>query len=63
MRVHRTISAGVTAVLAVGASGGPQLEQGRPFPDLVLPSMIDGRPMSVADYRGRKVILQVFASW
>ncbi len=62
--MHRTISAGVTAaVLVAAASGGPKLEEGRPFPELVLPSMIDGRPMSVADYRGRKVILQVFASW
>ena len=36
---------------------------GQPFPDLVLPSMTDGRPMSLSDFRGRKVILQVFASW
>ena len=36
---------------------------GQAFPDLVLPSLEDGRPMSLADFRGKKVILHVFASW
>ena len=36
---------------------------GRPFPDLTFPSAEDGRPMSLAQFRGRKVLLHVFASW
>ena len=35
---------------------------GQPFPDLPLPSL-DGRPASIADLRGKKLILHVFASW
>ncbi len=36
---------------------------GRPFPALIFPSAEDGRPMSLAQFRGRKVLLHVFASW
>ena len=36
---------------------------GQPFPDLALPALQDGRPASIRDYRGQKVILHVFASW
>ena len=44
--------------------GGPvKIEPGRPFPDLVLPSMEDGSPMWLRQFRGRKVLLHVFASW
>jgi len=41
----------------------PRIEIGKPFPDLVLPSLADGRPMSLRQFRGRKVLLHVFASW
>ncbi len=53
----------LAAALSPAAGGAPRLQEGEPFPLLVLPSMIDGRPMSLADFRGRKVILHVFASW
>jgi len=36
---------------------------GQPFPDLLLPDAETGRATSVADYRGRKLVLHVFASW
>jgi hypothetical protein len=39
-----------------------QLTVGQPFPALVLPSL-DGTPRAVADFRGEKLILHVFASW
>lgn len=39
------------------------LRVGRPFPDLVLPSAVDGEPMSVRDLLGQKLIVQIFASW
>lgn len=36
---------------------------GAPFPEMLLPSMEDGKPLSIADFRGEKVMLHVFASW
>ena len=36
---------------------------GQPFPDLALPALADGQPGSLARFRGRKVLLQVFAAW
>jgi hypothetical protein len=38
-------------------------EVGKAFPGLVLPSVADGNPTSIADFRGRRVLLHVFASW
>ena len=35
----------------------------QPFPLRVLPDLLHGRPMSLADFRGRKLVLHVFASW
>ena len=52
------------ALLGLGTRAEPpSLEVGQPFPDLALPSVSDGTPMSIADFRGRKVVLHVFASW
>lgn len=43
---------------------GPiRIEPGRPFQDIVLPSLEDGSPMWLRQFRGRKVLLHVFASW
>ena len=58
----------IVALAAVGADSmaapsGPMLEAGRPFPDLVLPALADGRPVSIRDFLGEKVVLHVFASW
>ena len=33
------------------------------FPNLVLPSLADGKALSLAGFHGEKVILQIFASW
>ena len=38
-------------------------EVGDRFPDLELPALADGSPLSIRDFRGRKVVLHVFASW
>ena len=38
-------------------------EAGQAFSDLVLPSMDDGHPVSLGQFRGQKIILHVFASW
>ncbi len=61
---RRTLLVGtVVALVSSGALAGTQLEVGEPFPALTLPSMADGKPMSISDFHGRKVILQVCASW
>jgi hypothetical protein len=36
---------------------------GEAFPTLALPSAVDGRPVSVAEFRGKKLIVNIFASW
>jgi hypothetical protein len=33
------------------------------FPTRALPSAVDGKPTSLAAFRGKKVIVNVFASW
>ena len=62
----------LSSVALVGAMGAcaapamgeqPSLNVGDPFPQLFLPSLDDGRPMSIADFRGERVVLHVFASW
>ena len=45
------------------ALASTELEIGKPFPDLVLPALEDGRPRSLAEFRGQKLILYIFASW
>ena len=53
---------GFLAAAAYGSST-EELKSGVPFPRLVLPSIEDGSPMSIADFRGQKVILHIWASW
>ena len=60
------------SVLALAACGSVPHEQeaedvsievGKPFPDLLLPTLQDGRPASIASFRGKKTLLHIFASW
>ena len=44
-------------------AGTYELKVGQPFPNLVLPSISDGSPLSLAAFRGQKVILHIWASW
>jgi hypothetical protein len=50
---------------AVSAAEGLSMEfkVGHPFPAITLPSLEDGRPSSIAQFRGQKLILHIFASW
>lgn len=41
----------------------PSIEVGKPFPDLVFPSLEDRAPRRIRDFRGKRVLLHVFASW
>ena len=52
--------AGVKAQGGLPATG---FEVGQPFPAVALPALEDGRPASLADFRGKKLLLHVFASW
>ncbi len=50
--------------LTLAADGRPSgIEIGQAFPTLILPSLADGGPASIVQYRGQKVVLQIFASW
>jgi hypothetical protein len=49
------------ALLGSGGTVGPQ--PGEAYPTTVLPSLADGRPLSIASFRGKKVLLLQFASW
>lgn len=53
----------LSASLGSAAERPDSIRVGAPFPNVVLPSLKDGRPMSIADFRGKKVILHIFASW
>ena len=66
MNKMQAIISGVTLLALSGMAAQadpPQLEIGQPFPDIAFPSMEDRSPMSIASFRGKKVILHVFASW
>ncbi|MBI3655074.1 MAG: hypothetical protein HY232_01480 [Acidobacteria bacterium] len=38
-------------------------EVGQVYPNYILPSLSDGRPLALSQFRGRKIILHQFASW
>lgn len=40
-----------------------EFHEGQVFPTMVFPSLDGSRPGSVADFRGKKLILHIFASW
>lgn len=67
MRWRSILFSGLLPVALPLLGGSPLeqagIEQGRPFPDLRLPSLHDGRATSLSEFRGRKLILHVFASW
>jgi hypothetical protein len=50
-----------SALTAVPVETGTQV--GEAYPVAPLPSMTDGAPLSVARFRGRRVMLHQFASW
>jgi hypothetical protein len=50
-------------LMAVTVPLAAPFEKGAPLPDLTLPSLDDGKPLSLADFRGERLVLHVFASW
>ena len=76
--IIRLLSTVVSAVVLVAGVAGqtkpkpiwernaplPQgFNAGEAFPTLALPSAADGRPVSLAEFRGKKLIVNIFASW
>ena len=66
MRRWTSILAACAAVFGGGSPGfaepdAPQV--GQPHPEFVLPSIGDGTPVSLSEFRGKKVLLIQFASW
>ena len=53
----------LSIVMNLSAFEAAELKAGEPFPDLVFPSLDGGAPASLSDFRGKKVVLHVFASW
>jgi hypothetical protein len=59
MLIYGTL--GLPAGPGQGAGYAPQI--GRPHPDFTLPNIADRRPVSLSQFRGRKVLLIHLASW
>jgi len=49
--------------IAAPQDASARFKVGQPFPGLAFPSIDDGRPSSIAQYRGKKILLHIFASW
>lgn len=64
---QRTLALALPALLAVipTAAHGQigRVAIGSPFPDDRFPALKDGRPASITNFRGKRVLLLVFASW
>ena len=75
-RVIGLVVAGLSVVaLSSTATGQPKpiwernyplpkgFNPGDTFPTMALASAVDGHPVSLAEFRGKKVIVNIFASW
>ncbi|MEE4262019.1 MAG: TlpA disulfide reductase family protein [Desulfobacteraceae bacterium] len=61
------VGAGIIALLqtkdsSFNLSGKPRLGKGLPAPDFTLPGL-DGQMVRLADYRGKVVLLNIWATW
>lgn len=56
---------GLAALLSSGAAraGGPEPRLREPVPEFTLPCLETGRPVSLRDYRGRILVLNMFGTW
>ena len=55
------LSSTVTSTVAPAADYAPEV--GQPHANFVLPNISDRQPVSLAQFRGTKVLLIQFASW
>jgi len=65
MRMMSTCSAliSIGAAASAAAQTAPAFEVGETFPAIVLLDADGSAPRSIADFRGQKIILHMFASW
>ncbi len=62
-RLATWICAGASFWASAACAAGYSPQVGQPHPDFVLPSLTDRTPVSLSQFRGRKVLLIHFASW
>ena len=53
----------LSAAAGVGAGPLGRLEVGKPLPEVAFTALEDGRPITLQQYGGQKLVLHVFASW
>ena len=63
MKLHQATALLLVPLVAAAADEKIELRLNQPFPNLVLPLLANGRPASISNFRGRKLILHIFASW
>ena len=65
MKLVRQVSLVLLEVAIIFAVSAQAFEPkvGTLLPDFTLPRIDNGEPVSLSDYRGRKVLLVMFASW
>lgn len=64
--IGRPLAALILLLLALETAANSEvlaMEIGEPFPLILLPSLDDGHPASIADFRGRKLVLHIWAAW
>lgn len=55
---------GILTLCTAGLAGAEiGMKDGQVFPDLCLPSLETGKLERISDFRGRKTLLLVYASW
>jgi hypothetical protein len=61
----RRIAVFLTALMAATAARAAPYQPivGQRHPDFTLPNIATGKPVSLSDFRGKKVLLIHFASW
>ena len=65
LRRSTTIAFALGSLVALSTApvAAAELEVGSPFPIIELPTLEDGSRASIRDYRGKKLMLHVWASW
>jgi len=58
-----TRSLALLSAVVVASVASAQAKVGQRHPDFTLANIADGKPVSLSDYRGKKVLLIQFASW
>lgn len=65
IQAARIAAGGLILALLAAPLGAREfkMETGQPFPTIYLPTLAGGELRSVASFRGKKLVLHIFASW